>query len=188
MENICWGIALKEFIGKIDWSLLVSIISIILPIISIAGTSIVYFAHEKKLKKQQKELNEQKKILNDYDLEDKKRLDAERKQANVVATVERKENTVIPKTHMIPPSHVIIICNKGLSTAKNVRMESPDLFGDSERVFFAGETKFPYLNLIPNDSFNIPVYARGANGSYQIKLIWDDESGKDRVQEQSISF
>jgi hypothetical protein len=68
-------------------------------------------------------------------------------------------------------------------------MESPDLFDESERGVFPDDRKLPYPGLISGESFDIPVaVCLGKKDFYRVKLIWDDEYGKDRFQEQVISF
>jgi hypothetical protein len=155
----------------------------LLSITSCAGAVYVYVAHTRRL-------NTQEGRLNEYHLENERRLDAERKQANIVATVVKTKTAVVVKDlEKTQTSYVINFCNKGLSVAKDIRIDSPDLFGENAGVFVSGREKFPYSDLIPETSFDVPVIVfSNAKTSYRIKLIWNDESGKDRLQEQTISF
>jgi hypothetical protein len=125
-----------------------------------------------------------------YMFEREKRLQDERKQANVVATVVITENFVTVSNHLrTRRSYKIEIRNNGLSSAKNVRMESIDLFGENSGVLVLDREKFPYRNLIPESSFELSVMVYiDVRDSYQITLIWDDDFGENRRQEQTISF
>ncbi|WP_321517944.1 hypothetical protein [uncultured Bacteroides sp.] len=131
------------------------IISPVLSLIAIALTIVMYFKHDKRLKRQEEKLNayQLKKIDNE---------EAENKKAQIKGNIVKSGNG----------SRVLKIFNSGKSIARNVRIE---YLGDMEGII-PRDNHFPYELLNPQDNTEIYLLLCGGASKLSIKYIWDDES------------
>ena len=81
----------------------------------------------------------------------------------------------------------IRITNNGEGVAHNIRFVSEDIENDGAIIVSMPVGKYPILN--QGDSWNIAMHlANGHNPAPIVKLIWDDEFGKDREREQALDL
>ena len=130
------------------------IISIALSAFAIALTIVMYFKHDKRLKKQEEKLNAyQLKKINEEESENRKALI----RGNIV-----KGNK---------GSRVLKVFNSGKAIARNIRVE---YLGDMENII-PRDCHFPYELLNPQDNSEIFLLLSEGASKLNIKLIWDDD-------------
>lgn len=143
------------------------IIGIALSAFAIVLTIVMYFKHDKRLKKQEEKLNAyQLKKIDEEDSENKKALI----KGNIV-----KVNK---------GSRVLKIFNSGKSVARNIRIE---YLGDMEYIFPRDE-HFPYELLNPQDGSEIFLLLSEGASKFHVKFIWDDDSKKDNEFTQMLTL
>lgn len=133
----------------------------ILPIISIIGTLFVYFYHGHKI-------NQQTKIIQEFEIDKLRFEKEERSKANVIAKFQTRGRA----------RWAIEIKNTGKSEARNVRVSvtNPDVFF---KVYY---THIPYDKLFPNSNFDIEVQIVGKHKEkYDVEIIWDDDYSLNRT-------
>lgn len=134
------------------------IISIALSAFAIALTIVMYFKHDKRLKKQEEKLNAyQLKKINEEESENRKALI----RGNIV-----KGNK---------GSRVLKVFNSGKAIARNIRVE---YLGDMENII-PRDDHFPYELLNPQDNSEIFLLLSEGASKLNIKFIWDDDFKKD---------
>lgn len=159
-----------------------SIVSILISIGAAIGALYTYFVHTRKLNEQQKQINEQLSLLNKYQIDKNKEEEDNKKKALIEANTFSTYNGKYK-------SWRIKIYNKGSAKALNIRLVSPDIDNDDMVDLRVPNGFLPYPSLVPQQSFEIGVVLSCNHKDFhRIRLIWDDESGKDRFQEQDISF
>lgn len=141
----------------------------------IAITSFLF--SDRKIKKQQKQIN-------DLDIRIKTEDFEQRKKACVRAEI--KAEPYFDNKGKSRYLYSIFVTNIGISTAKNIRVESV-IFDDQPSginpMIPDGMLPYPMLNHM--DSFEIPIMLTiGHIHVPEIKFVWDDESGdnQERVQ------
>ena len=146
------------------------------------GSLYTYLVHNRKLNKQQKQINEQVALLNNYQLEKNKEEENNKKKALI-------EANVVPYFNGRHKSWKIKIYNKGVSKASNISLISDDLQNDAMITLLRIDELLPYPSLVPQQSFEIYVrLCSGYKSIYRIKLVWDDDFGEKQYQEQDLSF
>lgn len=143
------------------------IISIALSAFAIALTIVMYFKHDKRLKKQEEKLNAyQLKKINEEESENRKALI----RGNIV-----KGNK---------GSRVLKVFNSGKAIARNIRVE---YLGDMENII-PRDDHFPYELLNPQDNSEIFLLLSEGASKLNIKFIWDDDFKKDNEFVQMLTL
>lgn len=143
------------------------IIGIALSAFAIVLTIVMYFKHDKRLKKQEEKLNAyQLKKIDEEESENKKALI----RGNIV-----KGNK---------GSRVLKIFNSGKAVARNIRVE---YLGDMEHIF-PRDDHFPYELLNPQDNSEIFLLLASGASTLHIKFIWDDDFKKDNEFIQMLTL
>lgn len=139
------------------------IISLIVGICALLFAIGVYIIHDRKLKQQQK-------ILNEYQLKVLEQNIAEQKKAEVRVAIINKQCD-----HSGNTSGTLIIKNYGKATAYNVRFER-----EYKRDVYAFDSCWGgYSQLLPQESQEKYVkYSWDTGGQVEAVVTWDDESGK----------
>ncbi len=131
--------------------------SLILSIIAILGSIFTYFYHDRKIKIQEKKLN-------DYQLKKIELEDIENKKAQI------KGNIITNGGH-----GALKIFNAGKSTAHNIRLE---LLSEQDGIFDLEFTPFEMLN--PQESTETSFFlAEGHAPTLKVKYIWNDSYKED---------
>lgn len=144
------------------------IVNLIIGICALSFAIGVYIVHDRKLKQQQK-------VLNEYQLE----VIEQNKKAEVRASITNKQSDNFGNV-----SGTLVIKNYGKATAYNVRLEC-----ECKRDFYAFVNGCGYSQLQPQESQEKPV-ARRWNAGRDVKIIvtWDDESGKNRTYKCTLEL
>ena len=143
------------------WGLIISILALL-------ASAFTYFKHDKKLKEQERKINEyQLKQIEKQDLESKKVAI----RGNIVKGLKGKGT--------------LKVYNSGRAIARNIRIEGLDVEG----LFHRADEVFPYELMNPQDytEVNIMLFNNCAP-TIKLKYIWDDESGKNNEFEQVLTL
>ena len=143
------------------WGLIISILALL-------ASAFTYFKHDKKLKEQERKINEyQLKQIEKEDLESKKAAI----RGNIVKGLKGKRT--------------LKVYNSGRAIARNIRIEGLDVEG----LFHRADEVFPYELMNPQDytEVNIMLFNNCAS-TIKLKYIWDDESGKNNEFEQVLTL
>lgn len=145
-----------------------NIVSSTLSLIAIVLTVVMYFKHDKRLKKQEERLNayQLKKIDNE---------ESENKKAQIRGNIIKGE-----KGH-----RTLKVFNAGKSIATNIRL----VFLSSTDRLFVGKNPFPYELLNPQDYteavFHLTI---GCPGTIKVIFIWNDEFQEDNEFTQVLTL
>ncbi|WP_426698419.1 hypothetical protein [Alistipes communis] len=143
------------------WGLIISILALL-------ASAFTYFKHDKKLKEQERKINEyQLKQIEKEDLESKKAAI----RGNIVKGLKGKRT--------------LKVYNSGRAIARNIRIEGLDVEG----LFHRADEVFPYELMNPQDytEVNIMLFNNCAP-TIKLKYIWDDESGKNNEFERVLTL
>lgn len=143
------------------WGLIISILALL-------ASAFTYFKHDKKLKEQERKINEyQLKQIEKEDLESKKAAI----RGNIVKGLKGKRT--------------LKVYNSGRAIARDIRIEGLDVEG----LFHRADEVFPYELMNPQDytEVNIMLFNNCAP-TIKLKYIWDDESGKNNEFEQVLTL
>lgn len=143
------------------------IISIALSAFAIVLTIVMYFKHDKRLKKQEEKLNAyQLKKIDEEESENRKALI----RGNIVKG--NKGNRVLK------------VFNSGKAVARNIRVE---YLGDMENII-PRDDHFPYELLNQEDNSEIFLLLSEGASKLNIKFIWDDDFKKDNEFVQMLTL
>lgn len=146
------------------------IASLIVGICALLFAIWVYFIHDRKLKQQQK-------ILNEYQLKILGQNIAELKKAEVMFSIKSKKYD-----HLGNRSGTLVIKNYGKATAYNVRFKRRnDMYSD---VF---DSCWSYQQLLPQESQEKYVKCRTGEQIYAV-VTWDDEFDKNRQYKRTLDL
>lgn len=141
--------------------------SLALSILAIIGTAFTYFKHDRKIK-------EQEKTINDYQLEKIKEEKVQKTQAIIRASLIKGN-----KGHRI-----LRVYNKGQAIARNVRLIIKD---EPDYLYSTNPFPFPALNEHENVDLNISLHS-GTPDNISIEILWDDESATDNKHSQVVQL
>lgn len=143
------------------WSLIISVLALLF-------SAFTYFMHDKKLKVQERKINE-------YQL----RLFEKEDIANQKAAI--RGNIV----KSLKGNRILKIFNSGRASARNIRIDGLDVDG----LFHRADKLFPYELMNPQDYTEISIYpSLGFPYTIKLKYIWDDESGTNNEYEQVLTL
>ena len=141
--------------------------SFILSIIAILGTAFTYFKHERKIKAQEK-------LINDYQLDKIEEEKIQRKQAVIRASLIKGNKG----------QRILRVYNKGKATAKNIRLVIKD---EPDYYYASNPFPFPALNEGENVDLNIFLHM-GSPNNISFEILWNDEYSDDNVHRQTIQL
>jgi len=131
-----------------------SVLSLLAIVLAIILPAIVYFKHDKRLKKQEEKLNA-------YQLIKIEKEEIENKKAQVRGNIIKGNKG----------NRTLKIFNSGKSTARNIRIKYS---GDMEYII-PRDDHFPYELLNPQDNTEIYLLLCEGADKLKIELLWDDE-------------
>lgn len=144
------------------WTLLISAVALVVSLYT-------YFAHDRKLKPQEQKINE-------YQLKQLQKEEQAEKKADIVG-----EMSLIKAGD----NGVLRVFNRGLSSAKNIRIEGFDY----ENYSIPNNAILPYGCLNAGEDFSLKIFRIGRSfPTMTITFIWDDEWGVDRKNQQTIQL
>ena len=141
--------------------------SFLLSLIAIIGTIFTYFKHDRKIKAQEK-------LINDYQLGKIEEEKIQKRQAVVRASLIAGN-----KGHRI-----LRIYNKGKATARNVRLIIKD---EPDYLYATNPFPFPMLNEGEYVNLNIELH-KGLPDDISFEILWDDEYKSDNSHEQTVQL
>ena len=111
-------------------------------------------------------------------------------QINRQLVENQKKAIVFAELHENKKDNLILkISNRGEATAKNVRFISADMKGVSSGMWVSFPHGLnPRSSLLPGDFYEAPVFNLNRKELPLVKLIWDDESGKNNEITQLLSL
>lgn len=144
-----------------DWSLLLSVLALIASVFT-------YFKHDKKLKEQERKINE-------YQLKQIEKEDIESKKATIRGNIIQGFNG----------KRTLKVYNSGRAAARNVRVEGLDVNGLIHRA----DELFPYELMNPQDYTEVTIHlVVGCPSTIKLKYIWDDEYDDNNEFEQVLTI
>lgn len=144
-----------------DWSLLLSILALIASVFT-------YFKHDKKLKEQERKINE-------YQLKQIEKEDLESKKAAIRGNIVKG----------LKGGRTLKVYNSGRAAAHNIKVEGLDVNG----VLYLPQDLFPYELMNPQDYAELTLHLTcGCPSTIKLKYIWDDEFGDNNEFEQVLTI
>lgn len=144
------------------------IISAILAVLALALSAYTYFAHDRRLKKQEQKLNE-------YQLRSLAQIEEENKKADIRAKAVKYKSG----------NRMLYISNEGRAKAKNLKVEIPD----AEQVY-ASRPDFPliYEELLPGASREVLLLLSEGDDELTLSYEWEDDFKRDNRESQTIDL
>lgn len=141
---------------------------LIISILALAASAFTYFKHDKKLKDQERKINE-------YQLKQIEKEDLESKKAAIRGNIVKG----------LKGNRTLKVYNSGRAIARNIRIEGLGVEG----LFHRADEVFPYELMNPQDytEINIMLF-NNCSPIIKLKYIWDDESGKSNEFEQALTL
>lgn len=141
--------------------------SLILSVLAILGSIFTYFYHDRKIKKQEKRLNDYQ--LKKYELED-----VENQKAQIKGNLIKTSNA----------NRTLLIFNAGKSTAHNIRLE---LLSELQGIIGFEFKPFEMLNPQEKTETRFFLASRHAQ-TIKVKYVWDDSYKKNNEFIQVITI
>ncbi len=130
------------------------LISLILSILALSFSVFIYFYHDRKIKKQEK-------LLNDYNIRKNEQEEIENKKACIRANMIKLNGG----------KYAMKIYISGKAEAKNINVQ----FMDKLKGFYTTENKYSYKQILPHDGTEFILLAtEGHEDSIGLRLSWDD--------------
>lgn len=144
------------------------IFSIIISVIALLFSGFTYFAHDRKLKKQERQLN-------DYQLRSLAQIEEENKKAVIRAKAVKLSGG----------KRALYIYNAGKAKARNVTVKLP-----KQDQVYSSNTEFPlkYAELLPDAPREIVLFLCEGNDELTLNYIWDDDYHTDNCESQTIDL
>lgn len=143
------------------WSLTIAILALLF-------SAFTYLKHDKKLKDQERKINE-------YQLKKIEKDDLESKKAAIRGNIIKG----------LKGNRTLKVYNSGRAIARNIRIEGLDVEG----LFHRADEVFPYELMNPKDYTEVNIMlSSNCSPTVKLKYIWDDESGKDNEYEQVLTI
>lgn len=147
-----------------------AVTSLIIAILSLLFGAFTYFRHDRKLKEQQK-------IINEYQITKLQREIGEAKKAEIKATIINRSDSGGCY------SGTLLIKNYGKGVATHV------LFRTIQYRHSLSLPSITYSQLLPQEQQETPLtWVFGGGGSIDVLLSWNDESGERRESRQSLQL
>jgi len=144
------------------------IVSIILSLLALAFTGYTYLAHDKKLK-------EQERLLNDYQLRSLKQGEEENLKAIIRAKAVKTTGG----------KRTLYIYNAGKTKARNIVIELP-----VEKQVYSSSPNFPlmYNELLPEAFREVTLFLCEGDDELTLNFTWDDDYQTSNKESQTIDL
>ena len=144
------------------------IFSIIIATLALALSCYTFFAHDRRLKKQEK-------LLNEYQLRSLAQSEEDNKKAILRAKAVKYKSG----------NSTLYIYNEGKAKARNIKVEMPD----AEQVY-ASRPDFPlnYDELLPGAYREVTLLLSEGDEELTLNYKWDDDFCKDNKERQTIDL
>lgn len=142
--------------------------SLIISVLALIASIFTYFMHDKKLKEQERKINE-------YQLKQIEKENLENKKAAIRGNIVKG----------LKSGRTLKVYNSGRATARNIRVEGLDVNG----IFYMRRDIFPYELMNPQDYTELTMHLTyGCPSTIKLKYIWDDEFGDNNEFEQVLTI
>ena len=142
--------------------------SLIISVLALIASIFTYFMHDKKLKEQERKINE-------YQLKQIEKENLENKKAAIRGNIVKG----------LKGGRTLKVYNSGRATARNIRVEGLDVNG----IFYMRRDIFPYELMNPQDYTELTMHLTyGCPSTIKLKYIWDDEFGDNNEFEQVLTI
>lgn len=142
--------------------------SLIISVLALIASIFTYFMHDKKLKEQERKINE-------YQLKQIEKENLENKKAAIRGNIVKG----------LKSGRTLKVYNSGRATARNIRVEGLDVNG----IFYMRRDIFPYELMNPQDYTELTMHLTcGCPSTIELKYIWDDEFGDNNEFEQVLTI
>jgi hypothetical protein len=142
--------------------------SLIISVLALIASIFTYFMHDKKLKEQERKINE-------YQLKQIEKENLENKKAAIRGNIVKG----------LKGGRTLKVYNSGRATARNIRVEGLDVNG----IFYMRRDIFPYELMNPQDYTEVTIHLVACCPStIKLKYIWDDEYGDNNEFEQVLTI
>lgn len=144
------------------------ILSIILAALAFALSCYIFFAHDRRLKKQER-------LLNDYQLRSLEQNVVDSKKAVIRAKAVK----------FTGGNRTLFIYNSGKAKARNLKVEMPN--GDQ---IYASNPEFPlhYEELLPEASREVTLFLSEGDDVLTLSYEWEDDYSKENKEEQTLDL
>ena len=144
------------------------LLSLILAAFALAFSCYTFFAHDRRLKKQEK-------LLNDYQLRSLAQAEDENKKAVIRAKAVKYKSG----------NRTLYIYNEGKAKARNINVEMPD----AEQVD-ASNPEFPlhYDELLPGAYRDVNLFLSEGDDELTLTYGWEDNYSTDNIETQTIDL
>lgn len=142
--------------------------SLIISVFALIASVFTYFKHDKKLKEQERKINE-------YQLKRIEKEDIESKKATIRGNIIQGFNG----------KRTLKVYNSGRAAARNIRIDGLDV----DCVFYMPQDLFPYELMNPQDYAELTLHLTyGCPSTIKLKYIWDDEFSDNNEFEQVLTI
>ena len=147
---------------------MMDMISIIIATLALLFSVFTYLAHDRKLKKQEKKLN-------DYQLRMMEQSEDENKKAVIRAKVDKPAGG----------RRTLYICNIGKAKARNLIVDVPN-----PDDVYAANPRFPqtFAELLPNAHREFTLFLVEGNHELTLSYAWEDDYSKENKENQTINL
>jgi len=143
------------------------ILNLVIATMALFVSAITYFAHDRRLKMQELQINA-------YQLKKQQEELGEQKKAVIRASIIRGEQG----------RRIIKVYNAGKSTAKNIDIK---LLSDGD--FLEGSNPFPYEFLNPQDGTEMQLFLyMGSPDKLLVELSWTDDFKENNTHQQMLTL
>ena len=108
---------------------------------------------------------------------------------DIIQHFKTKKETKSAKITISYINEKLIISNKGQANARNVKILVDDVEIEHSSAFAAFFRNMDFSLLSPNNSFGIKsIINMGTKGSFNIKVLWEDDNSKNNKTEDIINI
>lgn len=143
-------------------------ISIVVAVLALAFSCYTFFAHDRRLKKQEK-------LLNEYQL----RLMAQSEEDNKKAVIRARS------VKYTGGKRTLYIYNTGKAKARNLKV---DMIEDEQVIASRPDLPQIYEELLPNASREILLLLTEGDDEITLTFEWEDDFGKNNKESQTIDL
>lgn len=144
------------------------ILSSLLALFAFGFSLYTFFAHDRRLKKQEN-------MLNEYQLRSMAQSEEEKKKAIIRAKAVKYNSG----------NRTLYIYNAGKAKARNLKVEIP-----KEDQVYASRPVFPlnYDELLPDASREVTLLLTEGDDELTLSFMWEDDYSKDNKEEQTLDL
>ena len=149
-------------------NIIMEFLSALLAIFALGFSLYTFFAHDRRLKKQEN-------LLNEYQLRSLAQSEEENKKAIIRAKAVKYNSG----------NRTLYIYNTGKAKARNLKVEMPN-----DKQVFASRPVFPlnYDELLPDASREVTLFLTEGDNVLTLTFEWEDDYSKDNKEQQTIDL